>query len=68
MARTIDIGSKTYYAEMALKWCMEYFGLCDRKRRKLKFRVSERNRKSGNFDIYGNYCFYRNEILSTQEC
>jgi len=60
MARTIDIGSKTYYAEMALKWCKEFFGPCDRKRRKLKFRVSERNRKSGNFDIYGNYCFYRN--------
>jgi len=63
MARTIDIGSKTYYAEMALEWCKKYFGLCDRKRRKLKFRVSERKRTMGNCDVYGNYCFYRNEIV-----
>jgi uncharacterized protein YjaZ len=62
MARTIDIGSKVYYAEEALKWCKDNFGLCDRKRRKLLFNVSERKRKSGNSDIYGNYCFWRNKI------
>jgi uncharacterized protein YjaZ len=63
MARTIDIGSKTYYAQQALKWCRSYFGPCDRKRRKLGFRVSERSRKMGNCDVYGNYCFWRNEIV-----
>jgi uncharacterized protein YjaZ len=62
MARTIDIGSKVYYAEKALEWCKDYFGLCDRKRTELKFKVSERKRKFGNFDIYGNYCFWRNTI------
>jgi uncharacterized protein YjaZ len=63
MARTIDIGSKTYYAQQALKWCRGYFGLCDRKRRKLLFRFSERKRKIQNCDVFGNYCFYRNEIV-----
>ena len=43
MARTIDIGSKVYYAEEALKWCKDNFGLCDRKRRKLLFKVLEEN-------------------------
>jgi uncharacterized protein YjaZ len=62
MARTIDIGSKTYYAHQALKWCKEYFGMCDRKRRKIIFKVSERKRKMGNCDVYGNYCFWRNTI------
>ena len=41
MARTIDIGSKVYYAEETLKWCRDNFGLCDRKRTELKFVVSE---------------------------
>jgi hypothetical protein len=45
-----------------LKWCERYFGLCDRKRRKLIFKVSERKRKMGNSEIYGNYCFWRNTI------
>jgi len=63
MARTIDIGSKTYYAEQALKWCKEYFGLCNRKRRKLVFKVTERSRKMKGCDVYGNYCFWRNEIV-----
>ena len=62
MARTINIGSKTYYAKQTLKWCEKYFGLCDRKRRKLIFKVSDRKRKMGNSDIYGNYCFWRNTI------
>ena len=52
MARTIDIETKKQYANLALKWCVMYFGLCDRKKR-----------KSENFDIFGNYCFYRNEII-----
>jgi len=63
MARTIDIGSKTYYAEQALDWCKQYFGLCDRKRRKLIFRVSDRKRTMKGWDVYGNYCFWRNEIV-----
>ena len=62
MARTIDIGSKTYYAKQTLKWCEKYFGLCDRKKRRLIFRFSERKRKMDNFDIFGNYCFYRNKM------
>lgn len=62
MARTIDIGSKTYYAQQALKWCKKYLGLCDRKRRKIIFKVSERKRKMGSFNICGNYCFWRNTI------
>jgi uncharacterized protein YjaZ len=62
MARTIDIGSKVYYAEKALEWCQDYFGLCDRKRTELRFVVSERKRKMGNSLIYGNYCFWRNTI------
>lgn len=63
MGRTIDIETKKRYATYALKWCIKYFGLCDRKRRKLLFRFSERKRKMDNFDIFGNYCFYRNEII-----
>ena len=45
MARTIDIETKKQYANLALKWCVMYFGLCDRKKRKLLFRFSERKRK-----------------------
>lgn len=63
MGRTIDIETKKRYSTYALKWCIKYFGLCDRKRRKLLFRFSERKRKMGNFDVFGNYCFYRNEII-----
>ena len=63
MGRTIDIETKKRYATCALKWCIKYFGLCDRKRRKLLFRFSERKRKMDNFDVFGNYCFYRNEII-----
>ena len=63
MSRTIDTESKKRYAIAALKWCESYFGLCHRKKRKPLFRFSERKRKSGNFDIFGNYCFFRNEIV-----
>jgi uncharacterized protein YjaZ len=63
MGRTIDIDTKKRYATLALKWCEDYFGLCDRKKRKLLFRFSERKRKMDNFDVFGNYCFYRNEII-----
>ncbi len=63
MGRTIDIETKKRYATYTLKWCIKYFGLCDRKRRKLLFRFSERKRKMDNFDVFGNYCFYRNEII-----
>jgi uncharacterized protein YjaZ len=62
MARTIDIGSKVYYAEEALKWCQDNFGLCDRKRTELKFNVSERKRMMKSCIVYGNYCFFRNTI------
>ena len=63
MSRPIDDQSKKRYAIAALKWCESYFGLCDRKKRKLLFRFSDRKRKMNNFDIFGNYCFYRNEII-----
>lgn len=63
MARTIDIESKKRYALLTLKWCEEYFGLCYRKRRKLLFRFSERSRRMDKFKVFGNYCFYRNEII-----
>lgn len=62
MGRTIDIGSKVYYAEEALKWCQDNFGLCDRKRTELKFNVSEKKRMWKNCIVYGNYCFFRNTI------
>ena len=63
MARTINTESKKRYATLAIRWCESYFGLCDRKRRRLIFRFSERKRKMDNFDVFGNYCFYRNEII-----
>jgi hypothetical protein len=63
MARTITDESKMVYANQTLKWCEEYFGLCERKRRKLLFRFSERKRKMQNCNVFGNYCFYRNEII-----
>mgnify|MGYP000332833846 CR=1 FL=1 len=63
MARTIDNESKKRYATLAIRWCESYFGLCDRKKRRLIFRFSERKRKMDNFEIFGNYCFYRNEII-----
>ena len=52
MARTIDNQTKKKYAILALRWCEEYFGLCDRKRRRLLFRFSDRKRKMDNFDIF----------------
>ena len=63
MSRLIDIESKKRYALLSLKWCEKYFGLCQRKKRKLIFKFSERKRKIGNCDVFGNYCFYRNEII-----
>lgn len=63
MSRTITNETKKSYAKYTLKWCQEYFGLCNRKKRKLLFRFSERKRKIQNFDVFGNYCFYRNEIV-----
>ena len=63
MGRTIDIETKKRYATQTLKWCVEYFGLCDRKKRKLLFRFSDRSRKMDNCNVFGNYCFYRNEII-----
>jgi uncharacterized protein YjaZ len=63
MGRTITDETKKSYAKHTLKWCERYFGLCDRKKRKLLFRFSERKRKIQNFDVFGNYCFYRNEII-----
>ena len=63
MARTINTESKKRYATLAIRWCESYFGLCDRKKRRLIFRFSERKRKMDNFEIFGNYCFYRNEII-----
>ncbi len=63
MGRTIDIETKKQYANYTLKWCIKYFGLCDRKKRKLLFRFSERSRKIDNWHVFGNYCFYRNEII-----
>jgi Zn-dependent peptidase ImmA (M78 family) len=63
MSRLIDIESKKRYALLTLKWCEKYFGLCRRKKRKLIFKFSERKRKIGNCDVFGNYCFYRNEIV-----
>lgn len=63
MSRLIDIESKKRYALLTLRWCENYFGLCQRKKRKLSFKFSERKRKIGNCDVFGNYCFYRNEII-----
>ncbi len=63
MSRLIDIESKKRYALLTLKWCEKYFGLCQRKKRKLIFKFSERKRKIGNCNVFGNYCFYRNEIV-----
>jgi uncharacterized protein YjaZ len=63
MSRSISNESKITYAKLTLKWCKEYFGLCERKRRRLLFRFSERKRKIQNCDVFGNYCFYRNEIV-----
>lgn len=62
MARSIDIGSKRYYAVQTLKWCKDNLGVNDRKRTKLDFEVSERSRKMKNCIVYGNYCFWRNKI------
>jgi Zn-dependent peptidase ImmA (M78 family) len=63
MSRKIDIETKKRYALLTLKWCETYFGLCLRKKRKLLFKFSERKRKIENCDVFGNYCFYRNEII-----
>ena len=63
MARTITTENKKLYATLAIRWCESYFGLCDRKKRRLIFRFSERKRKMDNWDVFGNYCFYRNEII-----
>lgn len=63
MGRFVSDDIKKLYANKTLKWCEEYFGLCVRKKRKLLFRFSERKRKIQNCDVFGNYCFYRNEII-----
>ena len=62
--RTCDINLKKQYAILALKWCKEFFGENDRKRSKLQFEFTERKRTCcGGHMVYGNYCFYRNEIV-----
>ena len=63
MARTINTETKKRYATLAIRWCESYFGLCDRKKRRLIFRFSERKRKMVGFDVFGIYCFYSNEII-----
>lgn len=63
MDRTIDIETKKRYATLTIKWCEEYLGLCNRKKRKLIVRFSDKKRKIDNFDVFGSYCFYRNKII-----
>ncbi len=62
MARTINTETKKRYATLAIRWCESYFGLCDRKKRRLIFRFSERKRTMDGCDVFGNYCFYRSKI------
>jgi len=55
---------KNKYAILAFNWCIDNFGVCNRKKRKLIF---EFTKKKGLLDykypICGRYCFYRNKII-----
>jgi hypothetical protein len=58
-----NIELKKRYALEAVKWCKNYFGESDTKRRKLDFYISDKERKTGRFLFMGNYCFFRNRMV-----
>ncbi len=60
--KTDDFKTKKIYAILALKWCVENFGVNERKRSKLQFNLSPRKRKIKKDIVYGIYCFWRNKI------
>lgn len=63
MARKhLDIESKKWYANQALKWCKRNFGHNNRKRTNMLFELSDRPRTMKNHIVYGNYCFYKNKM------
>jgi Zn-dependent peptidase ImmA (M78 family) len=62
MNPTTDFDLKKRYAILALKWCRVNFGVCTRKRRKLKFEISDRKREEKKSTVFGVYCFYKNKI------
>lgn len=62
MSKSIDYQLKKKYVNLTIKWCKNFFGANERKRTKLKIKLSEKNKKIKGDIVYGNYCFYRNTI------
>lgn len=62
MIKSIDDKVKIRYSKLTLKWCESFFGPNERKRTKLKLTFSNRRRKIKNHLVFGNYCFWRNEM------
>jgi len=60
--KIVDFNLKKKYANLALKWCKDNFGINYRKRRKVILEISNKPRKIKNYMIFGNYCFWRNKI------
>ncbi len=58
----IDLELKKKYAVLALKWCVKNFGVCERKRTKLKLEISDRKRTMKKSNVFGVYCFYKIKI------
>ncbi len=58
----VDTNIKKKLATLTLRWCKDYFGVNERKRTKLKFKFSVRNRTIKKAIVFGNYCFWRNEM------
>lgn len=59
---SIDIGLKTLYTKLALKWCRENLGINNRKRKKLILDATEKKKVRGNIIFYGRYCPNQNKI------
>jgi uncharacterized protein YjaZ len=62
MRKTLDFETKKLFAIQAVKWCKAFFGENERKRTKLSIEFTNRVRKIKNFEVIGNYCFYRNKM------
>jgi uncharacterized protein YjaZ len=62
MRKSLDFKAKKLYAIQAVKWCRAFFGENEKKRTKLTIEYTERIRKMKNYEIFGNYCFYRNKM------
>lgn len=59
---SIGFERKKKYALLALKWCKDFFGSNERKKKRLVFDFSKSKKDIKNQVLFGSYCFYQNKI------